>query len=102
MTMAKLDTSTDDDPFIWLEEIDTPQVRAWVEGRNAETKNALCDTRFEHDRAAVLDILNAPDRIPWIVQRGGLVYNFWRDEQNPKGLWRRATLASYRTSAPDW
>jgi prolyl oligopeptidase len=102
MTMAKLDTSTDDDPFVWLEEIDSPQACAWVEERNAQTRNALCDTRFEQDRIAVLDILNAPDRIPWIVQRGGLVYNFWRDEQSPKGLWRRATLASYRTSAPDW
>ena len=86
----------------WLEEIDTPQVRAWVEARNAQTRNALVDARFEQDRIAVLDILNAPDRIPWIVQRGGLAYNFWRDEQNPKGLWRRTTLASYRTSAPDW
>jgi prolyl oligopeptidase len=102
MTMSKVDTSAADDPFVWLEEVGSPQARAWVAARNAETKNALCDTLFEEDRAALLDILNAHDRIPWVVQRGGFVYNFWRDEQNPKGLWRRATLASYRTSAPDW
>src|SRR3978361_208824 len=102
ITMANIDTSADDDPYAWLEEIDAPQARAWVEARNAETKNALCDARFEQDRIAVLDILNAPDRIPWIVQRSGLLYNFWRDEQNPKGLWRRTTPASYRTAAPDW
>src|SRR5262249_10126065 len=33
---------------------------------------------------------------------GGYVYNFWRDERNPKGLWRRTTLANYRTATPDW
>jgi prolyl oligopeptidase len=101
-TMSKDEVSVDDDPFVWLEEVDSPQARAWVEARNAETKRALCDTQFERDRSALLDILNAPDRIPWVVQRGGLVYNFWRDEQNPKGLWRRATLASYRTTRPNW
>jgi prolyl oligopeptidase PreP (S9A serine peptidase family) len=54
------------------------------------------------DRTTLLDILNARDRIPWIVLRRGHVYNFWQDEQNPKGLWRRTTLASYRTTAPKW
>jgi prolyl oligopeptidase len=93
---------SDDDPFIWLEEIDSAQARAWVEARNAETEKALCDDRFERDRAALLDILNAPDRVPWIFQLGRHVYNFWQDEQNPKGLWRRTTLASYRTPSPDW
>jgi prolyl oligopeptidase len=100
--MSKIAVSVDDDPFIWLEELDSPQARAWVEAHNTETVNALCDVQFERDRTALLDILNAQDRIPWIVQRAGFVYNFWQDEQNPKGLWRRTTLASYRTPAPEW
>src|SRR5436305_11162628 len=102
ITMANIDASADEDPYAWLEEIDAPQARAWVEARNAETRNALCDARFEQDRIAALDILNAPGCIPWVIQRSGLLYNFWRDEQNPKGLWRRTTPASYRTAAPDW
>jgi prolyl oligopeptidase len=91
-----------DDPYLWLEEIDSPQVRAWVEARNRETVTALCDAQFEKDRAAILDILNAPDRIPWVQQRGQLVYNFWQDAEHRKGLWRRTTLASYRTDNPHW
>jgi prolyl oligopeptidase len=102
VTTSKIDISADDDPFVWLEEIDGPQARAWVEARNAETKAALCDARFEQDRTALFDILNAPDRVPWVVQRGGFVYNFWQDQQNPKGLWRRATRTSYGTTTPDW
>jgi prolyl oligopeptidase len=102
MTISKTDTSVEGDPFVWLEEVASPQVRAWVEARNAETRQALCDDRFEQDRSALLAILNASDRIPWVHQRGRHLYNFWQDEQNPKGLWRRATLASYRGSAPEW
>ncbi len=30
------------------------------------------------------------------------LYNFWRDEANPRGLWRRTTLQSYRSEAPEW
>ena len=95
------DTSTAD-PFLWLEEIDSPAVREWVTARNAETLAALCDGQFERDRKTVLDILDAPDRIPWIAQRGPFVYNFWRDAANPKGLWRRTTLENYRTAEPTW
>src|ERR1051326_8861361 len=52
------------DPYLWLEEIDSPQVREWISARNAETTGALIDARFEADRKAVLDMLNADDRIP--------------------------------------
>src|SRR5579862_8456316 len=92
----------DGDPFAWLEEVASEQARAWVAARNAETTKALCDETFERDRVAILEILNAPDRLAVATGRGRHLYNFWRDEQNPKGLWRRTTLASYRTPAPEW
>src|SRR5215210_2948307 len=90
------------DPFLWLEEMDSPRVRAWRDVRNAETIKALCDPQFDRDRDTALAILNAPDRIPWISRRGRFVYNFWRDENNPKGLWRRSTLESFATPDPAW
>jgi prolyl oligopeptidase len=34
--------------------------------------------------------------------RDGYVYNFWQDDKNVRGLWRRATLESYRTPEPQW
>ncbi len=102
MTIVSDASVTAEDPYLWLEEVDSPQARAWVEARNAETRSALCDARFEQDRATLLELLNAPDRIPWIAQRGRHVYNFWQDEQHPKGLWRRTTLANYRGADPAW
>ena len=96
-------TSADtDDPYLWLEEIDSPAVREWILARNAATVGALCDARFETDRKTVLDLLNADDRIPWIGRRGAHVYNFWQDAAHPKGLWRRTTLADYRKPDPTW
>jgi prolyl oligopeptidase len=64
MPVPTVDTSANDDPFIWLEEVDGARVRAFVAARNAETTQALCDSRFEQDRSALLEILNSPDRIP--------------------------------------
>ncbi|HYW58982.1 MAG TPA: S9 family peptidase, partial [Xanthobacteraceae bacterium] len=92
----------DDDPHLWLEEIDSPQVREWIAARNAETVGALCDGRFEADREAALAILDADDRIPGIGRLGAYVYNFWKDGAHPKGLWRRTTLDDYRQPDPAW
>ena len=32
----------------------------------------------------------------------GWYYNFWQDETHVRGIWRRTTLDSYRTAAPEW
>ena len=97
-----MSSPTPDDPYLWLEDIDSPQVREWITARNAETTGALIDPRFEADRTAVLDMLNADDRIPGVGRRGQYVYNFWRDAAHPKGLWRRTTLDDYRKPEPHW
>jgi prolyl oligopeptidase len=102
MTTVPDASGAPDDPYLWLEEIDGAQALAWAAARTAETQAAICDGQFERDRAALLDILNAPDRIPGIRQLGSYVYNFWQDEAHPKGLWRRTTMARYRSDDPQW
>jgi prolyl oligopeptidase len=102
VTQTEAGRDDDDDPYRWLEDLDSAEARGWVEAQNAETQRVLGDERFEQDRRALLDILNADDRIPWINQRGDAVYNFWQDAAHPKGLWRRTTLADYRNAVPRW
>ncbi len=53
-------------------------------------------------RAEALEVLDTEARIPYVRRRGDYLYNFWRDAANPRGLWRRTTLDSYRTTEPDW
>ncbi|MBA8880768.1 prolyl oligopeptidase family serine peptidase [Phyllobacterium myrsinacearum] len=92
----------DDDPHIWLEEIDGSKPLEWVEKQSAATLQRFGGQQFEHDRDTLTDILNRPDKIPMVGRRGDYLYNVWQDAQNPRGLWRRTKMASYKTAAPEW
>jgi prolyl oligopeptidase len=91
------------DPYQWLEAVDSDAALAWVRERNAETRAQLeAVPGFEALRDDLLGVLNSRDRIPQITRRGDWLYNLWQDEQHPRGLWRRTTLASYRLPEPAW
>jgi prolyl oligopeptidase len=92
----------DDDPWQFLEEVDGGRALAWVEAQNATTLGRLADSRFETDRDAVKALLDRPDKLPFVTRRGDWLYNFWQDAAHSRGLWRRTTLDSFRTTAPDW
>src|SRR5262245_27447650 len=92
-----------DDPFLWLEDIDSPRALAWVKEHNDATEKRLAP--FSENGALFRDALAALDstsRIPEVTQRGGYLYNLWRDREHPRGLWRRTTLAEFRKDNPTW
>lgn len=92
-----------DDPFLWLEEVEGDKALHWVEERNQYTKEILsAHPAFESVRERVLDILNSDDRIPFPSIMGDYLYNFWQDSENPRGVWRRSTWNSYLTKTPAW
>jgi prolyl oligopeptidase len=96
------------DPFAWLEDIHGKRALTWVKGQNARTATRLeGDKRFEPYRQEALAIFTAKDRIPYPEFRGsksegGGLDNVWQDAAHPHGVWRRTTLASYRTANPQW
>jgi prolyl oligopeptidase len=92
----------DDDPYLWLEEINSERSLAWIEPQNAATLARFGDARFAADRDILAAIFDRPDNIPLIGRRGTRVFNFWKDAEHPRGLWRATTLASYRTDTPEW
>ena len=92
----------DDDPYLWLEEIDGKRALAWVETQNAATLARFGDARFAADREILAAIFDRPDNIPLIARRGPRVFNFWKDAAHPRGLWRATTLDSYRSEQPEW
>src|SRR4051812_31103465 len=100
--MAGFAESDDADPYLWLEEVDGEEALAWVRAQNAKTEAALCDEAFRADKAAIYEISTRPTNIPFITRRGAHVYNFWQDMEHVRGLWRRTTLADYRTAEPTW
>jgi prolyl oligopeptidase len=92
----------DDDPWIWLEEVEGARALEWVAAENARTLGRFADARFAADRDAVKAVLDRPDKLPFISRRGDRVYNVWQDAAHPRGLWRRTTLDAYRGDAPAW
>ncbi|HEV7167852.1 MAG TPA: prolyl oligopeptidase family serine peptidase [Micrococcaceae bacterium] len=90
------------DEFLWLEDIYGEAPLAWVRERNARTDRMLVTPEYEGLEASVLEVLDSTDRIPMVTKRGDWYYNFWRDERNPRGLWRRTGWESYLTEQPDW
>ncbi|MGX9430786.1 MULTISPECIES: prolyl oligopeptidase family serine peptidase [Bradyrhizobium] len=92
----------DDDPYLWLEEIEGARALEFVEGQNGLTLEKFAGASFAADRDTLVAIFDRPDNIPYVTRRGGLLYNLWKDAHNPRGLWRRTTLDEFRKSDPDW
>ncbi|MFO1394020.1 MAG: prolyl oligopeptidase family serine peptidase [Steroidobacteraceae bacterium] len=104
--MALLGTARADapaDPYGWLEEIEGAKALDWARAENARSLPVLeHDPRFAALRAEALGILTSPARIPTGSIHAGHVYNFWQDEEHVRGLWRRASVESYRSGSPQW
>jgi prolyl oligopeptidase len=95
--------ATTDDPYLWLEEFSSPKALEWVEAQNAKSTAVLeADPRYQRFYAQSLDIAQAKDRIPVGAFLGGQIYNFWQDSDHVRGIWRRASLASYTSGKPEW
>jgi prolyl oligopeptidase len=92
----------DDDPYLWLEEIEGGRAIAWVEAQNAATLRRFADAQFAADRILLKAIFNRPDNIPYPYRRGGQILNVWQDDAHPRGLWRSTSLASFRSETPAW
>jgi prolyl oligopeptidase len=97
------ETQDSTDPFLWLEDIEGERALTWVRAQNERSlKQLQGDARYERFYQAALAILEDKSRIPMGSLRGGFVYNFWQDEKNVRGVWRRTPRASYETQSPEW
>ncbi len=101
VNMARSEEQTD--PYLWLEEVRGEKALEWVKARNEATLEVLkAQPGFQETYDKALEILNSNVRIPYPQIRGEYLYNFWQDEKNERGLWRRTTLEQYRRSSPQW
>jgi prolyl oligopeptidase len=92
-----------EDPFAFMEEVEGTAALEWVRAQNDRSLTILeGDPRFSGMKAEALAIVDAADRIAMPTLRQGQVFNFWQDAGHVRGLWRRTSLDSYRTDAPDW
>jgi prolyl oligopeptidase len=101
---AAAPAATDEDPYLWLEEIEGPRALAQVKEWNQATEAALArDAKFEAYRARAREILEDAQQIATPDDLlGDRVANLWRDAAHPRGIWRVSPLAAYRAGKPQW
>ncbi len=96
-------TADEPDPFQWLEEVHGERALAWVREQNALTAAELETVpEYRPTFQRTLEILDSKDKIPAPQLLGTVVYNFWKDDQHERGIWRRTSIESYRRPAPTW
>jgi prolyl oligopeptidase len=92
-----------DDPYLWLEDVEGEAALTWVEEQNAlSTAHLESLATFEPLYERNLEIYDSEERVAWPGLRGEFVYNFWKDGNNTRGLWRRISLDAYVAGESDW
>jgi prolyl oligopeptidase len=89
----------DDDPYLWLEDIESPRVLDWVEAQNAAILQRFNDAGAIADRDVLKAIFHAPDNLQFPSRRAGKLFNPWRDAAHPVAM-AVTTLDRYQTSSP--
>jgi prolyl oligopeptidase len=91
------------DEFEWLEAVSDERALTWVRQQNARAEAELAaNPAFNAREAELRAILDSDAKIPMVQKIGAHYYNFWKDAQHERGLWRRTTLEEYRKPNPAW
>jgi prolyl oligopeptidase len=103
MSHAQTRNQIPDDPYLWLEEVESAKSLDWVRDKNKSTLSVLeAAPKFQSYRDRAFAILNDKNRIAYGTILGDRVTNFWQDENSVRGGWRTASLISYITGKPQW
>ncbi|TDB28636.1 S9 family peptidase [Stenotrophomonas sp. ATCM1_4] len=91
------------DNYAWLEDVTGDKPLAWVKEQNARSEGRLAQTpQFRQMEAGIREVLDSDAKIPGVEKIGDYYYNFWKDKQHERGVWRRTTLVEYRKAEPLW
>lgn len=91
------------DPYLWLEDVTGEEQLGWVRARNDRTVEEYTRTEsFTDLESRIREILDTDARIPYARRRGEYLYNYWRDAEHVRGLWRRTTMEQYLRDEPEW
>ncbi|EBF4234086.1 S9 family peptidase [Salmonella enterica] len=89
-----------------LNRLELPQddtASEWVTEQNNRTVAQFAvSRRFQQMKQSILTSLNDQANIPWCEHYNDIVYNFWQDDNHPRGIWRRASETSYLKDKPEW
>ena len=103
-------TEGENDPHLWLEEIEGEAPLTWVKENNKRIGQVLGDIEATKAYKDILAIADSKDKLPFVQRIGGktgdedakVYYNFWQDATHKRGVWRRTSYNGYKSASPEW
>ncbi|WP_208621832.1 prolyl oligopeptidase family serine peptidase [Bordetella genomosp. 12] len=94
---------TPQDPFLFLESLDSRKAEQWVTTQNQRTLEHLDqDPAIAALTERLVAIYDSPDRIVTCSRHGDWAYNTWTDAEHPLGLVRRAPWQDWLAGTAVW
>ena len=94
---------TTEDPYLWLEEVESEKSLDWVKEQNKNSEQILTSNPlYENLQKRYLEVYNDKDKIAYPNIVGNYVYNLWQDENYERGLWRRMLTKDYLNNNSNW
>jgi prolyl oligopeptidase len=91
------------DPYMWLEEVDGTKALEFVNKQNKATFDKLSGMKeYQEIYNKSLEIYNSSERIAYPTIYGAYIYNFWQDKEHVRGIWRRTSKQTYSSGNPVW
>lgn len=92
-----------EDPYLWLEEIESERSMEWVRDQNSRTTARIeSEPGFAEMKKQFLNSMNDEEKIDYPRVVKDMVYNFWQDEKHVRGIWRRTNKALYMQNKAEW
>lgn len=92
-----------EDPYIWLEDVESGKSMEWVKEQNKLTaKKMESQPGFAEMKHRFLEVYNDKDKIVYPSTVGKYVYNFWKDDTHVRGIWRRTLRTSFLSGNYTW
>lgn len=107
VSSCSLTSNTPSDPLSkdlsYLEEIESPQVRRFVEVENVlSTARLKTDPLFPVIEKEILDIVTAKDKLPMFFFLHGYLYQYWQDQIHVRGQLKRIAVADFNAKKDNW
>ncbi len=93
----------DEDPYLWLEEIEGNSPLEWIKAKNQISSERIkAYPGFTEIRDKMLEAFNDDEKLisPQII--GEYVYHLWQDAENQRGVWRRMLLSDFVANSKEW
>ena len=92
-TFAQESAAVTDDKYTWLEDVTGDKPLQWVRAQNAKAEAEIAATpEFTQLEGKIRTMLDSDAKIPGVEKMGAYYYNFWKDKNHERGVWRRTTL----------